>query len=71
MYALFKNDKQISKAHSTKEAVIVEAYERGRVLYGRGARWLNGNIERAHENGKSCARSNYVHKNSALKNSEN
>ena len=28
MYALFKDDKQISKAHTTQAAVIIEAYER-------------------------------------------
>lgn len=27
MYALFQNEAQITKAHSTKEAVIIEAYE--------------------------------------------
>jgi hypothetical protein len=32
MYALFKDDKQISKAHSTQEAAAVEAYERKLVI---------------------------------------
>ena len=30
-YALFKDSKQISKAHSTREAAIVEAREIGKV----------------------------------------
>lgn len=30
-YALFKDGKQISKAHSTKDAAAIEAYERGLV----------------------------------------
>lgn len=32
MYALYKNGKQISKAHKHKECVYVEAFERG-VIY--------------------------------------
>lgn len=32
MYALFKNGKQISKAHIHKECVYVEAFERG-IIY--------------------------------------
>jgi len=32
MYALFDGDRRISKAHSSKEAVAVEAYERKLVL---------------------------------------
>jgi hypothetical protein len=32
MYALFRGDKQISKAHTTKDAVAVEAFERGIML---------------------------------------
>jgi hypothetical protein len=31
-YALFKDGKQISKAHSTKAPVIVEAYERSAII---------------------------------------
>lgn len=27
MYAIFKDDKQVTKAHSTKEAAMVEAFE--------------------------------------------
>lgn len=34
MFALFKGDKQITKPHSTKAAVLVEAYERGLVTSG-------------------------------------
>lgn len=32
MYALFKDGKQVSKAHSTREAATIEAYERGLVV---------------------------------------
>lgn len=32
MFALFDGDKQISKAHSTKEAAVIEAYERKLVV---------------------------------------
>lgn len=28
MWALFKGDKQVTKAHSTKNAAIIEAYEK-------------------------------------------
>ena len=27
MYAIFKDDKQVTKAHSTREAAMVEAFE--------------------------------------------
>lgn len=34
-YALFKDDKQVSKTHSTIQAVTIEAYELGAMLsYG-------------------------------------
>lgn len=36
LYALFKNGKQISKAHSTKCAAWIEAFERGAVYCMRG-----------------------------------
>lgn len=32
LFALFKNDKRISKAHSTREAAFIEAFERGVVI---------------------------------------
>lgn len=32
MYALFRHDKQISKAHKHKLCAIIEAYERGVVM---------------------------------------
>ena len=35
MYALFKGSKQISKAHSTKEPMRIEAYEAGLVYTSR------------------------------------
>ena len=35
MYALFKNDKQISKAHTTRRAALIEAYELNVVIQGR------------------------------------
>lgn len=35
MYALFRGDQQISKAHSTRVAVAVEAFERGLVVRSR------------------------------------
>ena len=31
-YALFKNGKQVSKAHSTKSVVVIEAYEAGSIV---------------------------------------
>lgn len=52
MYALFKDGKQISKAHSTREAAAIEAYERGLVVdWGadfpgdKPGRWLAGGYE--------------------------
>ena len=33
-YALFKDEKQISKAHSTRIAVVAEAYSHGAVIRG-------------------------------------
>ena len=38
MYALFKNNKQISKAHTTKRAALIEAYELNVVI--RGGKFL-------------------------------
>jgi|HubBroStandDraft_4_1064222.scaffolds.fasta_scaffold122747_5 hypothetical protein len=32
MYALFKDGRQYSKAHSTKEAAAIEAYEKGVIV---------------------------------------
>ena len=32
-YALFHNNKQISKSHSTKQAVLIEAYEHKAILH--------------------------------------
>ncbi len=32
MFALFKDGKQYSKVHSTKEAAAIEAYEKGVVI---------------------------------------
>lgn len=32
MYALFKDGKQISKAHTTESVVWIEAYEKGAVI---------------------------------------
>lgn len=34
MYALFYNGKQLSKAHSTKDAAMIEAFERRIVIDG-------------------------------------
>ena len=34
MWALFKGDNQVTKAHSTKQAAIIEAYERGVITRG-------------------------------------
>lgn len=31
-YALFKNNTQVTKAHSTKDAAVIEAYELGIVI---------------------------------------
>jgi len=31
LYALFHDGEKISKAHTTREAVVIEAYERGAV----------------------------------------
>ena len=39
MYALFDKDKQISKAHSTKEAAMAEAFERKKI-FTDGKHWL-------------------------------
>lgn len=39
-YALFKDGKQVSKAHSTKEAVAIEAHELGVVYDARYWRGL-------------------------------
>lgn len=39
MYALFKDGKQHSKAHSSREAATVEAYEIGAVV-DWGADWI-------------------------------
>jgi len=36
MYALFKDGKQITKAHSTERAVRIEAYERKLVVSSSG-----------------------------------
>ena len=33
MYALFKGEERVSKAHSTKHAVRIEAYAAGLVLF--------------------------------------
>jgi len=35
-FALFRNGKQVSKAHSTKDAVAAEAFELGAVLTWSG-----------------------------------
>lgn len=52
MYALFKDGKQYSKAHPTKEAATIEAYEKGVVIdYGadfvgdKSGRCLAGGFE--------------------------
>lgn len=45
MYALFKNNKQISKAHKHKEACIIEAYEMGYVTLAKNIKMLALNIE--------------------------
>lgn len=45
MYALFNGDKQVSKAHAAKEAVIVEAFEMGAVISHRFGQELVGGYE--------------------------
>jgi hypothetical protein len=45
-YALFQDDKQISKPHPHRETVRVEAYERGLILdCGRYGTSMAGNVE--------------------------
>ena len=39
-YALFRDNKQISKPHSTKEAAMIEAYEQGVVVVLKGHKFL-------------------------------
>jgi hypothetical protein len=40
LYALFKDGEQVSKSHSTRRAVEIEAFEAGIVIYGYGQRYL-------------------------------
>lgn len=50
-FALFKGHHQISKAHSTKDVVVIEAFEKGCVIdyggnfYGENSRQLIGGIK--------------------------
>ena len=40
LYALFEHGCQISKGHSTRDAAVIEAIERGLVASGRGDLWF-------------------------------
>lgn len=52
MYALFRDGKQISKAHPHRETVRVEAFERGLILNcGRYGTGMAGNVEIAEVSG--------------------
>lgn len=53
MYALFRDSKQISKAHPHRETVRVEAFERGLILdCGRYGTGMAGNVEIAEVSGR-------------------
>lgn len=39
-WALFDGEKKVSKSHTHKEAVYIEAMEKGFVLLSKGNRWL-------------------------------
>lgn len=41
MFALFRDGQQASKAHLTRLAALIEAYERGLIVRGRRLAWLS------------------------------